>query len=56
MVQFYIGDIIYQIIMFGMLILIPIVCIVLFITLKNRRNQLNAIEEKLDRMLAERDE
>ncbi|WP_017754126.1 hypothetical protein [Calidifontibacillus oryziterrae] len=51
-----IGDIIYQLATFLMLLSIPIALIILYRIFKRRNKRMDRIEEKLDQLLAEKDQ
>ncbi|WP_246197438.1 hypothetical protein [Cytobacillus depressus] len=50
------GDILFQLIMFTMLLAVPLAIIVLLLlVLRNRNNRLKRVEEKLDKLLSDKD-
>lgn len=51
-----VGDIIFQLVAFLFLLAIPLTFIIVFAKIKKRNSRLNRIEEKLDQLLAEKDQ
>jgi low affinity Fe/Cu permease len=49
------GDIIFQLILFIILLTIPLAIILVFFVQRKRNNRLERIEEKLDKLLIEKD-
>ena len=52
---FYIGDVIFQFMMLLTLVGIPILIIFLIRSRKNQKDQLKRVEEKVDRLLADKE-
>jgi F0F1-type ATP synthase membrane subunit b/b' len=48
------GDVLFQLIMFCILFVIPLAIVVSFVILRNRNNRLKRVEEKLDKILSDK--
>jgi len=51
-----IGDIIFQLIMFLIVLAIPLAIIIVFIILRKRNCRLKRVEEKLDKLILEKED
>ncbi|MHC0035323.1 hypothetical protein [Pseudoneobacillus sp. C159] len=49
-----VGDIIFQLIMFIILLAIPLAIIIVFLVIRKNNNRLKRVEEKIDKLLSEK--